>query len=283
MLPPGRSDWAPLRGDCQHYAPVLRLASQSRNRDCEAQATPKTASPPRFPFQPTFPMIWLPTSLPWLREHKIFPLPIEKGARMLRRDLALAGIPYRDASGLVFDFHALRCQCATLADAAGVSPRRGPEVNETFEPGTHRPYTRPRADDLEAAAESLPSLRPYRDQNDVTTLGVTGTGNDNSTSQLPPFFPTVGDGSCSLESSSDMITDSDDPTVMEDLSQKRRSVTHHAELGRARSVRGAAEIRTRDGGFADLCLTTWLRRHGRRCDDLAFSMPGPEENYPNLP
>ena len=42
---------------------------------------------------------------------------------MLRPDLERAGIPFRDAGGLVFDFHALRCQCATLADAAGVTPR----------------------------------------------------------------------------------------------------------------------------------------------------------------
>ena len=31
-------------------------------------------------------------------------------------------------------------------------------------------------------------------------------------------------------------------------------------LDQVDTVRGAAEIRTRDGGFADLCLTTWLRR-----------------------
>ena len=39
---------------------------------------------------------------------------------MVRKDLEAAGIPYRDASGLVFDFHSLRCEMATLADAAGV-------------------------------------------------------------------------------------------------------------------------------------------------------------------
>ncbi len=37
---------------------------------------------------------------------------------MLKLDLAAAGIPYRDPAGLVFDFHALRCQCATLLDQA---------------------------------------------------------------------------------------------------------------------------------------------------------------------
>jgi integrase len=53
----------------------------------------------------------------------VFPLPDEKGAKMLRPDLEAAGIPYQDASGLFFDFHSLRCETATLADAAGVSPR----------------------------------------------------------------------------------------------------------------------------------------------------------------
>src|SRR5262249_43371381 len=53
----------------------------------------------------------------------VFPLPRGKGAEMLRVDLKAAGIPYRDAAGLVFDFHSLRCETATLADAAGVSPR----------------------------------------------------------------------------------------------------------------------------------------------------------------
>jgi integrase len=37
----------------------------------------------------------------------------DKAAAMLRIDLQAAGIPYRDEAGLVFDFHALRCQCAT--------------------------------------------------------------------------------------------------------------------------------------------------------------------------
>ena len=53
----------------------------------------------------------------------IFPLPHDKGAAMVRSDLEAAGIPYRDAAGMVFDFHSLRCELATLADAAGVSPR----------------------------------------------------------------------------------------------------------------------------------------------------------------
>jgi hypothetical protein len=53
----------------------------------------------------------------------VLPLPVEKGAKMLRVDLKAADIDYEDTSGLFFDFHSRRCELATLADAAGVSPR----------------------------------------------------------------------------------------------------------------------------------------------------------------
>ncbi len=62
----------------------------------------------------------------------VFPLPDGKGARMLRVDLKAAGILYEDVSGLFFDFHALRCQTATLADAAGVSPEGRSDDHEAF-------------------------------------------------------------------------------------------------------------------------------------------------------
>lgn len=44
-----------------------------------------------------------------------------RAAAVLRHDLAAAGIPYRDAAGQVFDFHALRAEFATMLAANGVS------------------------------------------------------------------------------------------------------------------------------------------------------------------
>jgi integrase len=93
-------------------------------------------------------------------EARVFPLPAGKGARILRRDLALAGIPYRDDSGLVFDFHSLRCQCATLADQAGVTPRVVQKLMRHSSLELTGRYTRPRAVDIEGAAALLPSLKP---------------------------------------------------------------------------------------------------------------------------
>ena len=89
----------------------------------------------------------------------IFSLPSGKGAKMLRRDLEAAGIPYRDASGLVFDFHSLRCELATLADAAGVSPRVVQRMMRHSTLELTGRYTRPRVVDIEAAAGLLPILK----------------------------------------------------------------------------------------------------------------------------
>jgi integrase len=105
-------------------------------------------------------------------EAPVFPLP-EKGAKMLRVDLAAAGIPYQDDAGLFFDFHSLRCECATLLDLAGISPRvvQKKMRHSTLEL-TGR-YTRPRVADLERATDALPSLRPA--DREPVTLAATGT------------------------------------------------------------------------------------------------------------
>jgi Phage integrase family len=88
-------------------------------------------------------------------------------------DLKAAGIPYRDAGGLVFDFHSLRCELATLADAAGVSPRVVQKMMRHSKLEMTGRYTRPRAVDLENAALMVPSLKPEHDS--PQQLAATGT------------------------------------------------------------------------------------------------------------
>ena len=100
----------------------------------------------------------------------IFPLP-ESGADMLKPDLATTGIPYVDGAGQYFDFHALRCELATLADQAGVSPRIVQKLMRHWSLELTGKYTRPRAVDIEAAASMLPSLKPTGDQ---PILAMTG-------------------------------------------------------------------------------------------------------------
>jgi integrase len=103
----------------------------------------------------------------------IFGLPPNRGASILRVDLAAAGISYRDASDKVFDFHALRCQTATLLDAAGVSPRKVQEIMRHSKLELTGRYTRSRDVDIQAAARLMPSLKPENDRPEA--LAMTGT------------------------------------------------------------------------------------------------------------
>jgi integrase len=102
----------------------------------------------------------------------VFPLPPDEGARMLRVDLEAAEIPYRDAASRVFDFHSLRCMLATLADAAGVSPRVIQRLMRHASLELTGRYTRPRVADLDAAVEALPPLKAPG--NAGATAGATG-------------------------------------------------------------------------------------------------------------
>jgi len=106
----------------------------------------------------------------------VFPLPFEKGAKMLRVDLEAAGIEYRDASGLVFDFHSLRCEMATLADAAGVSPRVVQRLMRHSSLELTGRYTRPRAVDIDAAAGMIPSLKAADNPSEREVMTGTDSG-----------------------------------------------------------------------------------------------------------
>ena len=145
----------------------------------------------------------------------VFPLP-EKGVKMLRADLQAAAIPYKDASGLVFDFHSLRCQTATLADAAGVSPRVVQRLMRHSTLELTGRYTRPRAVDIEAAAERLPSLKPTGDR--PVPLALTGTDPAPSGTadrpDLTALCQRAGDISGRDLSSSDVMTRSSAPACI---------------------------------------------------------------------
>ncbi len=110
----------------------------------------------------------------------VFLLP-DKAPAMLRRDLKAAGLPYRDEVGRVFDFHALRCQCATLADAAGVSPRVVQTLMRHSTLELTGRYTRPRMHDIEGATAALPSLRPT----ETLPVSLAATGTDGATPEDP--------------------------------------------------------------------------------------------------
>jgi integrase len=137
----------------------------------------------------------------------VFPLPSERGARMLRADLAVAGIEYQDASGLFFDFHSLRCEMATLADGVGISPRVVQRLMRLSSDELVNRYTRPRTVDIEAAAGKLPALKPVGDRPEA--LVATGTDGATHEQTLAPPLLHFQTAEGRHESSSVMMTGSD--------------------------------------------------------------------------
>ena len=126
-----------------------------------------------------------------------------------------------DAGGLVFDFHSLRCQCATLADQAGVTPRVVQKLMRHSTLELTGRYTRPRAVDIERAAESMPSLRPDADRSNASTLAATGTDPATHQRTFAPYLIHSGDDSSRIRSHADVTIESDEPATMNRLTTEK--------------------------------------------------------------
>ena len=100
---------------------------------------------------------------------------VEKAAKMLRADLAAAGIPYRDAEGRVADFHSLRHSYITLLSRSGVSPKLAQELARHSDIRlTMNVYTHAGLYDLGGAVQNLPSLLPGSRPEAMIATGTDG-------------------------------------------------------------------------------------------------------------
>jgi len=81
------------------------------------------------------------------------------GAKMLRQDLAAAGLLYRDAEGRVFDFHAMRSQFGSDLDRAGVSLARAQRLMRHSTPFLTKYYILLDAAELAEVVEKLARIR----------------------------------------------------------------------------------------------------------------------------
>src|SRR5262249_11380269 len=103
----------------------------------------------------------------------------EKGAAMLRRDLAAAGIPYANEGPegpLYLDFHALRHGYVALLDRAGATLKEAMHLARHTDPKiTMARYGRAQLHDLAAAVERLPRLLPDDPGAGRQALRATGT------------------------------------------------------------------------------------------------------------
>ncbi len=122
--------------------------------------------------------------LAWRREldadqrARVFPgFNPNKAAKMLRKDLAVAGIPYEDGAGRVADFHALRHTFISNLTRGGVSPKIAQSLARHGSIGlTMDTYTHIGLHDERAALDALPSLSDSTtDQCNSAVARKTGT------------------------------------------------------------------------------------------------------------
>jgi integrase len=96
----------------------------------------------------------------WVADAKCF------AGKFLKRDMKRAGIPYRDATGRVADFHSLRYTFITTLAKAGVHPAKAQRLaRHSTVTLTMNVYTSLDVDDLREAvsaigADSNPPLTP---------------------------------------------------------------------------------------------------------------------------
>lgn len=90
--------------------------------------------------------------------NKVFRVPVEL-VKILKRDLKLAGIPYRDEHGRTFDVHALRHTTSTYLGRGKVTPRVAQEfMRHSDIKLTMQTYTDPKLLEEAEALQALPSL-----------------------------------------------------------------------------------------------------------------------------
>jgi len=176
---------------------------------------------------------WLAKDLlEWRQTHRqrpetpIFPKLTRKTADMLKCDLKAAGIPYRDASGRVVDFHALRATCGTLLAKAGVHPKLAQDILRHSDIRlTMKHYTHTLLEDRPKAVGQLPNLS--RDDSDAADASAkTGTYDAEClTHQLTQTTDVSGRDMSCRDQNDKKMAESEFPCEIADSSQNI-SVSH---------------------------------------------------------
>jgi len=119
---------------------------------------------------------------PWVEDkaadEPVFATMPDKTAKMLRADLAAAGIAYRDDAGRVVDFHALRHTFITSVVSGGATVKVAQELARHSTPTlTIGIYAHVGLHDLSAALDALPDT----DAPGEETAALRATGTDDAT------------------------------------------------------------------------------------------------------
>ncbi len=176
----------------------------------------------------------------------------DKGVRLLRADLAAAGIPYRDTAGRYADLHALRHTAGTLLQEAGVHPKqiqdfmRHSTITLTMDRYTHVGIRRRRE-----ALHALPVVTPGSPDED----GAKGTGTDDAAA----------------------TTDGPDRRAAHSAARKHpggptSSIGGHREQARSEGTQGAQRV-TKGSTCRRTPASATTTPGGTRTHDLRFRKP----------
>ena len=196
---------------------------------------------------------WLPTRQP---ADRVWPGTWwRKGAEMIRRDMTAAGIPYRDGLGRVFDFHALRGQFITELGRQGVTLQEAQKLARHSDPRlTANFYTHLELDDLSRAVASLPE--EGSDESDSTEQPARASHDSDRLALQLALNPVVScpDVSSVVRSAVGIGHEMEADNSEKTLQKQGFDRDGHSVTSIVLAEKGAARIRTGDGGFAIRCL-----------------------------
>ena len=177
---------------------------------------------------------------------------------LIRADLEAAGLPYRDASDQVADFHALRHSYVTSLIQSNASVKVVQTLARHSTPSlTLGIYSHVGLFDQVGALVGLPDLGPK--PLDSEPLAATGTDGQSPPQISSLHFPYGGDGSCRNVSESDVLSFPEivgnDEAVLTSLSKQIEPFNGTCQLESATDGSGGGGIRTpgtfRLSGFQD--------------------------------
>ena len=180
---------------------------------------------------------------------------------MLRRDLSVAGIPYRDECGQVRGFHSLRKTFGTRLARYGVPLVMAQRLLDHSDPKlTANLYTGIVLEDKAAAAAKLPALTG-KPAPDAEALKKRGTGDipdtDNDKIAVRPVDRFGMDPGAKIRTYGDIREDGEAPD--EAKPKNKKSPVSQGKIASIK-LEAASRFELEVHGFANHCLTTWLRR-----------------------
>ena len=186
-----------------------------------------------------------------------------KVSTMFRADLQAAGIDYRDDAGRVVDFHSLRHTFISTLARGGVHPKTAQALarHSTITLTMDR-YSHSLMEELEDALKVLPDLSATNRQTAIAT-GTDGPvrGAESGSKNLADCLALFG-GFLASDGSADRRTaGGSDRTLSGSKSTGKQG--ENAATPSAKIQEASPGIEPGNNGFANRCLTAWLRGPGK--------------------